>query len=291
MNYGCQSMVDEIKSILIKRPDKAFISQENLNNTWEDYNYIQVPNYKKALEEFSFFEKILKNNVEKIYYLPESSEVGLDSIYTHDSLKITKYGAIYFNTGKILRQKESYEVQKYLEAKKIKTLGRINSPGTIEGGDIVWLPNNRVAIGRGYRTNDEGIRQFKELTKEFINEYIIVPMPHGEGKEECLHLMSVISMVNDKLAVVYSKYMPIFFRELLLEEGIKLIEVDEEEYNYLGSNILALKPNVCVALEGNSKIINELKANGCKVYTYPGENLSYLGTGGPTCLTCPIWRD
>jgi len=291
MNYGSQSMVKKLNSVLIKRPEKAFISQEHLNKNWKEYNYIDIPDYQKAIEEFVFFENILKKHVEKIYYLPENSNVGLDSIYTHDSLKITNKGAIYFNTGKKLRQKESYEVQKFLEDKNIKTLGRIYSPGKIEGGDIVWLSDKRVAIGRGYRTNDEGIRQFKELTKDFIDEYIIVPMPHGEGKDECLHLMSIISLVNSKLAVVYSKYMPIFFREMLIEDGMKLIEVEEEEYNHLGSNILALEPNVCITLEGNKKIVNQLKSNGCEVYTYPGENLSFFGTGGPTCLTCPVWRE
>ena len=124
----------------------------------------------------------------------------------------------------------------------------------MEGGDVVWLDERTVAIGRGYRTNDEGIRQFRELTKDFVERFIVVPMPHGEGEDACLHLMSVISMVDRDLAVVYSKFMPVFFRELLLERGIKLLEVDDEEYERLGSNVLALAPRVCLALGGNPRI-------------------------------------
>ena len=104
----------------------------------------------------------------------------------------------------------------------------------MEGGDVVWLDERTVAIGRGYQTNDEGIRQFRELTKDFVERFIVVPMPHGEGEDACLHLMSVISMVDWDFAVVYSKFMPVFFRELLLERGIRLLEVDDEEYERLG---------------------------------------------------------
>ena len=117
----------------------------------------------------------------------------------------------------------------------------------------------------GYRTNDEGIRQFRELTKDFVEDYIVVPMPHGGGPNVCLHLMSVISMIDQNLAVVYSKLMPVFFRELLVERNIKLLEVDDKEYDRLGSNVPALEPRVCLLLKGNPKIKALLEAEGCKV--------------------------
>ncbi len=291
MKYGCQSMVGKVDAVLIKHPKQAFISQDNLNNTCEAFNYIGCPDYEKVLEEYKVFERILKENVPNVYYLPEDDHVGLDSIYAHDPLKITKKGAVYFPMGKELRSKEKYATEKYLESIGIPTLGHIEAPGKMEGGDIVWLDERTVAIGQGYRTNDEGIRQFKELTKDIIDEYIIVPMPHADGEDECLHLMSIISMVDDDLAVVYSKYMPVFFRELLLERGMELLEVDDEEYAYLGSNVLALAPRVCVVIEGVPKITKALEDAGCKVYTYPGKEVSFRGTGGPTCLTSPLTRE
>jgi len=291
MLYGCQSMTKQIQKVVLKHPVHAFLSEENLKKSWEKYNYLEQPNYEKVLEEYKTFERLISENVKEVLYLPESKEVGLDSIYTHDSVKITRLGSIFFNTGKKLRREEAFEMEKLLENNGVPTLGKIKSPGKMEGGDVLWIDDDTVAIGLGYRTNQEGVNQFKELTKNFIKTYIIVPMPHGEGEGACLHLMSVISMINEKLAVVYSKYMPIFFRQLLIGKGIELIEVDDNEYDYLGSNVLALSPNKCIIVEGNPKVEKALRDNGCEVLTYPGKNLSYYGTGGPTCLTCPVYRE
>lgn len=290
MEYGCQSMVGKIKSVLLKRPSEAFVSQDHLNSNYERFCYLGCPDYEKAVKEYEAFEKIITDNVENVFYLPRDKRAGLDSIYTHDPLKVTSKGAIYFSMGKELRSKEYLVTEDYLNNIGVPTLGYIEYPGKMEGGDVVWLDERTVAVGRGYRTNDEGIKQFKELVKDIADEVIVVPMPHGEGADACLHLMSIISMVDKDLAVVYSKYMPVFFRELLIERGVKLLEVNDEEYDYLGSNVLALAPRVCVLLEGNPRIKQKLIDEGCTVYTYKGHEMSYRGTGGPTCLTHPITR-
>ena len=290
MKYGCQSMVGKIESILIKKPEQAFISQEHLNETWEEFKYFGCPDYEKVLDEYKVFEKYITENVENVYYLPQDDRTGLDSIYTHDPLKITKKGAIYCPMGKVLRGREYQATREFLEGIGVPTLGEIKAPGKMEGGDVLWIDEKTVAIGRGYRTNDEGIRQFKELTKDIIDEYIIVPMPHGDGVDACLHLMSIISFVDVDKAVVYSKYMPVFFREYLIDRGIQLIEAEDDEYDYLGTNLLALEPGKVILIDGCPKIEGKLRDMGIEVMTYEGREVSYRGTGGPTCLTCPITR-
>lgn len=290
MKYGCQSMIGKIESILLKCPENAFVSQENLDKTYEAFNYIGCPDYEITKKEYEVFENIIKDNVENVFYLPYDERAGLDSIYTHDPLKITRKGAIYFPMGKKLRSKEYLATEAFLTQIGIPTLGCITEPGKMEGGDVLWIDEDTVAIGRGYRTNDEGIRQFKELTKDTIKDYIIVPMPHADGEAECLHLMSIISFVDTDKAVVYSKYMPVFFRECLLDKNIQLIEVDDDEYNYLGSNLLALEPGKCILIKGCPKIQKKLEEIGVTVFTYEGKEVSYRGTGGPTCLTAPLNR-
>lgn len=290
MKYGCQSMTDDIKSILIKHPKDAFISQEHLDSHYEEFNYLGCPDYQGVLDEYRTFERVIKEHVKDIYYLPQNSCAGLDSIYTHDTLKITQKGAIYFPMGKELRKGEPDATRSYLESLGVPTLGFIQGEGKMEGGDVVWIDERTIAVGRGYRTNDEGIRQLKEIVKDFVDEIIVVPMPHGDGEDACLHLMSIISLVDKDLAVVYSKYMPVFFREYLIKKGIELIEVPDDEYEYLGSNVLALGPRKCLVLKGNTITKKRLINAGAEVYEYEGHELSFKGTGGPTCLTCPIHR-
>ena len=139
MNYGCQSMVKKIDTILIKRPEAAFVSQENLNENWEKFKYFGCPDYEKVLKEYEVFEKIIKDNVEYVYYLPYDERTGLDSIYTHDSLKVTKKGAIYFPMGKELRNEERLATEAFLTEHGVPTLGYIKAPGKMEGGDVLWI--------------------------------------------------------------------------------------------------------------------------------------------------------
>lgn len=290
MQYGCQSMVEKIQSIIIKHPKDAFISQEHLDKNWERFNYVSVPDYEVGLEEYKVFENIIKENVTNVYYLPKDDNVGLDSIYTHDTCKITEKGAILFTPGKELRREEKNATKKFLTKLSIPIIGEISGTGIMEGGDVVWLDEKTIVVGRGYRTNYEGIRQLKELTKDIVDEFIVVELPHGDGPDECLHLMSIISMVDKDLAIVYSKLMPVSFRELLIDRGIELIEVDDEEYLNLGSNVLALAPRVCLMVAGNPKTKRKLEEAGATVYEYKGDEISFKGTGGPTCLTMPLKR-
>ena len=290
MRYGCQSMVGKIDTIIIKHPEEAFISQENLDQKWKPFNYVSCPDYEKSLKEYSRFEEIIQEHVENVHYLPKDDNTGLDSTYAHDTCKITSKGAIMFTVGKELRRGETGATRKFLEGIGVPILGEISGEGTMEGGDVVWLDEKTVAVGRGYRTNYEGIRQFRELTKDVVDEFIVVELPHGDGPDECLHLMSVISMVDHDLAVVYSKLMPVSFRDLLIERGIELIEVDDAEYANLGSNVLALAPRVCVMPAGNPKTREKLEKAGAKVFEYEGHDISFKGTGGPTCLTLPVTR-
>lgn len=283
-------MVGNIERIMVKHPKDAFISQEHLERNWRRFNYIRCPNYERAVQEYDQFLSILEQHVPEIYFLPQNDAVGMDSIYAHDPVKITKKGAILLKSGKYLRHAEPQAVKDYFHELSIPILGEITGEARVDGGDMLWLDERTLVVGRGYRTNDEGIRQLRALTKEITEDFIVVHLPHGNGPEECLHLMSFISMIDQDLAVVYSKLMPVVLRELLLARGVKLLEVSDQEYDNLGCNILALAPRKCIMVAGNPQIKALLEAEGVEVFEYEGEEISYLGTGGPTCLTSPIFR-
>lgn len=283
-------MYKNLNKVILKHPRDAFVSQEHLRKEWKKYNYIKEPDYIKAQQEFEQFLSILKEHVAEIEFLPVFESAGLDSLYAHDPVKFTKAGAIILKSGKKLRLPEAAAYKQFLQEKNIPIVGELTGDAVADGGDLVWLDDRTLLIGRGYRTNDEGVRQIQEMTKDLVDECIVVPLPHDRGEEECLHLMSIISIVDENLAVVYSRLMPVFLRQLLINRGFQLIEVPEGEYHRLGCNVLALAPRVCVMVSGNPSTKEQLLEAGATVYEYEGNEISHLGTGGPTCLTCPVVR-
>ncbi|MBI0580340.1 amidinotransferase [Neobacillus cucumis] len=283
-------MHKKLGHVIVKHPKDAFLNQEHLSKEWKKFNYLEEPDFTKAQHEYDKFLSILKQHVEQIDFLPASESVGLDSLYAHDPVKFTKNGAIILKSGKKLRQPEAEVYKQFLQEKGIPIIGELTGDAVCDGGDIVWLNDRTLLVGRGYRTNDEAIRQLKEITKDLVDEFIVVQLPHDQGEDECLHLMSFISLVDEDLAVVYSRLMPVFLRQMLIKRGIQLIEVPDDEYLRLGCNVLALAPGVCMIASENPSTKQQLLDAGATVYEYEGNEISYLGTGGPTCLTCPVVR-
>ncbi|MBO0586733.1 arginine deiminase family protein [Sporosarcina sp. E16_8] len=290
MTY-CSSMYRSLEQVIVKHPKEAFRNQSHLADEWRNFNYLEEPDFEEAVREFQNFISILEMHVSQIDYLPASSEVGMDSLYAHDPVKFTPAGAIILKSGKTLRQPEAAVYKEFLTNRSIPVIGELTGDAVSDGGDIIWLDDRTIVVGRGYRTNDEAIRQLKEMTADFVDEFIVVQLPHDQGEAECLHLMSFISMVDHDLAVVHSPLMPVFFRQLLIERGIQLIEVPKDEYDTLGCNVLALAPRTCVIVSGNASTKKQLLDAGATVYEYKGEEISVKGTGGPTCLTSPVVRN
>jgi N-dimethylarginine dimethylaminohydrolase len=191
--------------------------------------------------------------------------------------------------GKPARRKEPAAQGDAFRAAGIPVIGAIEPPGTLEGGDVVWFDERTVAIGRGYRTNAEGVRQFRDCLEPHV-DVVVVPLPHYRGPEDVFHLMSILSPVDEDLAVVYSPLMPVPFREWLLARGTRFVEVPDEEFESMGANVLALAPRRVLLLDGNPVTRARLEAARAEVLTYDGSEISLKGGGGPTCLTRPLTR-
>jgi len=290
MNFGCQNMVDPIRRVLMKHPREAYQNQNSLNDKSPQLNYYGVPNYNKALADYESFTELLTSFGAEVHFLPSDDSTSPDSVYTHDPCVISNGGIILCNMGKEARLSEPDAVKDYFESIDIPILGQIEAPGTLEGGDIVWLNERIAAVGEGYRSNAEGIRQFKALLGNLVDEVISVPLPHWAGPGDCLHLMSNISPIDHDLYLVYSRLLPVPFRKYLLHRQIQLIEVPDKEYDSMGCNVLALAPRKVIMIEGNPITRQLLEREGVEIHTYDGSEISLKGAGGPTCLTRPFLR-
>jgi N-dimethylarginine dimethylaminohydrolase len=291
MRYSSQSEVGKIHSILLKHPKDAYIGQANIDAQWQELNYSGCPDIGRAKDEYDAFVDLLTAEITDVHYLPQHSEAGLDSIYVHDPVIITRAGALLCNMGKEIRGREPEAAGAFLSELGIPILGSITGDGRLEGGDVVWLDERILAVGLGYRTNAEGVRQLKEFTENLVDEFVVVPLPHWNGPECCLHLMSFISPVDHDLAVVYSRLMPVPFRNWLLKRGTRLLEVPDSEYGSMACNVLAVAPRRCIVLSGNRRTRQMLEDHGVEVHEFVGDEISRKGAGGPTCLTRPLLRD
>jgi len=280
----------KLEKVYIKSAKDAFLSNDFLENQWNELNYLAKPDFKNALQEYKQFESIFTDNNIEIKHFPSNENVKMDSIYCRDASIATDFGIIICNMGKEGRINEPKAQLETYQQQNISVLGAIKSPGTLEGGDVAWLDKKTLAVGHTYRTNEKGIQQLKNLLEPKGIQVIVVDLPHYKGQEDVFHLMSILSPVDANLAVVYSPLMPIKFRNELLKRGFELIEVPEEEFESMGCNVLAISPRNCVMVEGNPITKNLLEKAGCKVTTYSGKEISVKGGGGPTCLTRPLVR-
>ena len=210
-----------------------------------------------------------------------------DLVYTFDPLLVSDRGAIPLRPGKPNRLGEPAVIEAWTLDHGIPTAGRIEPPGTIEGGDTFWLRPDLLCIGRTLRTNDDGARQLAEIVGGDVR---IFDVPYWRGPAELIHLLSVISPVADDLAVVYLPLLPVGLWALLRDLGVRLIEVPDEEFPTLGCNVLAVRPGVVIVADGNPRTRAALEAAGCEVHAYPAREIGINGSGGPTCLTRPILR-
>ena len=283
-------MVNGVKRILLKHPRDAFLNQQKVNSESKELSYPSPPDLDLAVKQYDLFVDLIKSFGSEVYFLPPDNNTSLDSIYTHDPCTMTNNGLIVCNMGKLERSSEPDHIERFFQSMNIPIIGKIKRPGTLEGGDIVWINEHTVAVGEGYRSNLEGINQFQKILGEQVTEVIPVALPHWEGPNDCLHLMSNLSPIDDNLFLVYSRLLPVSFIKYLTYNKIKLIEVPDEEYYSMGCNVLAMGKGKVIMLEGNPITQERLEAEGVKVKTYNGSEISIKGAGGPTCLTRPFLR-
>lgn len=283
-------MVAPLRRVVVKRPQEAFKSEQQIASQWKELVYTAPPDLTLASEEHERFVSLLREAGAEVLFLPEDNRAGLDSIYTHDPGIVTDAGAVVFQTGKVGRRGEGPALADALRNWDVPVLGVVEGDATAEGGDLIWLDQHTLLAGRGFRTNAAGIASLWTMLEPLSVQVIEVPLPYWTGPQDCLHLMSFISLLDVNLAVVYSKLLPVPMYELLMERGVRLVEIPDEEYATQGCNVLTLAPRNVVLLAGNPVTRKRLETAGCRVHEFSGEEISLKGSGGPTCLSRPLLR-
>ena len=291
MTSTLQSDTGALRRVIINPAHDAYVSATKLAGEWQPLNFTSCPDFARAQAESDAFAALLRRLGVEVLALPRADAQSIDSIYVRDAGIVCDRGLILCSMGKANRRGEPAALRAAAELWRIPIAGEITGAGRVEGGDVAWVDARTLAIARGYRTNDEGIRQLRALLGDSVDALVVVPLPHHRGPGDVFHLMSIYSPLAPDLALVHSPLMPILFRELLLAKGTQLVEVAPAELDTLGCNALAVAPRVCLLAAGNPVTKRRLLDAGCEVHEFAGEEIAKKGGGGPTCLTRPLERD
>jgi dimethylargininase len=280
--YGACSMTAPLVDVLVQRPGRAF------GRAFDDpaHGFLHPVDLERARREHDALAELLRGLGIVVHELG-SDGPHPDLTYPYDPLLVTDRGAIALRSGKPTRRGEEGELERWMSARGVPTVGRIDAPGTVDGGDTFWLRPDLLCIGRSLRTNDAGARQLAGIVGGDVR---VFDVPFWRGSAELVHLLSVISPIADDLAVTYLPLLPAGLWELLGDLRIRVVSVPDEEFATLGPNVLAVRPGVCVVADGNPTTRRALEAAGCEVHAFPAQEIGINGSGGPTCLTRPILR-
>ena len=284
MRFGVNSSTAPLRDVLVKRPGPAFA------RAFDDpaHGFLRPVDLDRAQREHDGLVAALEGLGVRVHRLDAEPATDPDLVYAFDPVLVVEGGAVLLRPGKPNRADEPAIVERWLTAREIPTIGRIEAPGTVEAGDTIWLRDDLFVIGRTLRTNDAGARQLAAIVGSDVR---IVDLPYWKGPAELVHLMSVISPIRDDLAVVFPALLPAGLHAWLGELGIQLVEVPEAEYSSLGCNVLAVRPGVVIVAEGNPVTRRRLEAAGVEVHAVALGEVGENGSGGVTCLTRPLLRE
>lgn len=287
-SYGSQSMAAPLRRVLMRSAAGAMKGADPA--AW---HYGAGFDAAKAAHQHAAFARMVEASGATVEWLDDAEDGLADSVFTHDPSLVTDRGAVILSMGKKLREPETGLHEAAYRRLGVPILGRIEKPGQVEGGDCVWIDRVTLAVGRGVRTNEDGIRQLAQLLRPIGIAVLGFDLPLWQGEEACLHLMSVISPLADDLALVHSPLLPAAFWQMLRTRGITLVEGDPQEFrdsHGLSLNVLPSAPRQIIAVAGFPKTKAAMEAAGCTVATFEADALCIPCEGGPTCLTRPVWR-
>lgn len=277
---GVRSMVAPLRRVAVRPPSRR--------GDYAVAHWAQPLDLDLLERQHAAFVDLLRGLGCEVLVLPPEDDM-CDSCFVYDPAFVTGRGLIELRAAKPVRAGEPPLLATQLEDHGVPTIARLTAPATADGGDMLWLDDTTLAVGRTYRTNQAAVDQLREILAHEGASVETFDMPHDLGPEYCLHLMSVISPVREDLAVVYEPLAPVPLLQALHVRGIDIVALPPEDYLSLGCNILTVRPGVVVMARGNDATAKALRDHGVEVHVYDASEIN-RGEGGPTCLTRPLLR-
>lgn len=263
---------DLLKRVLVCRPEEEYFSASDLCSQ----NMNEFPDRIKTAHQFSRLIDVMKEAGSEVIELDEL-EGHPNSVFTRDAGLCTPMGYIRLRMGLPARRGEEVWMAGILDSLGEFCAGKIDPPGTVEGGDVI-LAGDVAFIGLSGRTNKEGAGQLSSLLEEMGYGVRMHRVP-----ARSLHLGGVMSVIGPGTVLCCEGT----FREDFFK-GFERIDVPLEGSS--SGNVICLGGDEIIANAAeNSKGIEILEAHGFKVHALDLTEFR-KGGGGPTCLILPVER-
>jgi len=255
---------------------------------WREFGWSAEPDGVKLADEHEALCDVLREAGAEVLLAEADVSGDPDAIYVFDAAIVCDQGAIVVRSGKAGRIVEAEAIARDLENAGVPIAARLEAPALADGGDTIWLDEGTLLVGRGYRTNDDGIRALEAALPGV--EVVAFDLPNLRGSAVVLHLLSLLSPLDEDLVIAYLPLLPVRLVQLLNARDIQIVDVPDDEFETMGPNVLALAPRTAHAREGTDETRRRLERAGVDVRVYCGDEISRKGDGGPTCLTRPLLR-
>jgi len=288
MTFGVSSMTTSLRSVAVRKPGTSLLGADA-----QQWHYGSHFNPGAVESEHAEFVSILLQQGVNVIWMDNDDQGIADAVFTYDASLLTSKGAVLMSPGKRLRAGEQQVHRTFYEHQNIPVIGEVSGQARAEAGDTLWLADDVLAVGRGFRTNALGVSQLTDIMNSIGVQVRHYDLPFYQGQDACLHLMSLVSLVGVKQALVCLELVPVALHQDLMHMGYEIIAAPFEEFqtsHTLSTNVLATAPGRCIMLNRIPKTRAVLEQAGIDVTVFDGDALCIGCEGGPTCLTRPILR-
>ena len=177
-------MTQAITHALVRRPGENFCDGETSAD-------LGRPDLAATLAQHDAYVRALEVAGATVTVLPADPDYP-DGVFVEDTAVVLERCAVITNPGAASRQGEERAVEAVLADRF--AIRRIESPGTLEGGDVMRI-GDRLFVGRSARTNEQGVAQLAEIAAEHGYQTTVVPV------RDVLHLKTAVTAVDDRTLI------------------------------------------------------------------------------------------
>lgn len=291
--FGVADEVGRLRRVLVRPPGEEFAAMraedwdERVGALYDPGRYFwgdrTPPDRERLAAQHAGLVAALEAEGIEVVKAPALPERHSKAIYIRDPLVMLPCGAVVGRLAAQMRRGEEPHVTRMLAELGVPILRTIVGRGTLEGGSIMRLRPDVVALGTSIRCNAEGAAQLAETLGALGGELVTVPLGGYS-----IHIDGHLALVDVDKALVHAPGLPYELLQRLKALGYELLHIDAHEGWAI--NLLTLRPGRVLMSDECPRTAELLERRGVEVVPLAYDEVHKNG-GGIHCSTHELWRE